>query len=364
MPGIILIDDKQPILDGLSSALAATGLIGETDIAVWCPSRSDPGTDARLQQLLDTAPELVVVDYDLTSQGQTGFFGSTVVAECQRRAIPVGDYSRGNPGRLPHEPDLFEFRVPDNDEGAAPFIVSVLRGFRQIDAGLREDQQAGVVRRSPAASLAAILGDLSVESQLSQYAVKVGATSSALFQAVARTAPADIDATPEEKRRVLRYIIGHLLLNSVLRFPGPILSSLALASYLGISRDSLGAVQHLFEPAKYSGPFSVLDSYFWLTGVDGILAPLLAAVPTAQEVDTPGERNRLVLENTIGSSLTRPSCTRCHGQYGGFLCPFTSRTVCQHTDCSVGSSSWIPAGAFVARIERDFYDEWAPILGI
>jgi hypothetical protein len=153
-------------------------------------------------------------------------------------------------------------------------------------------------------------------------------------------------------------------LNAVLRFPGPILSSRALAAYVGSGEPEELVIGDLFSEAQYSGPFSGLARYFWLSKVDEKLRELISALPQGFNAETHGEMNREALELHLGRKLTRHDCPRCAGQNGGFLCPFTRRTVCQRPDCSVGSNSWVPPGAKLCRVERDFYEEWAPILGI
>ncbi|MGD0626884.1 MAG: hypothetical protein ABSB32_19520 [Thermodesulfobacteriota bacterium] len=72
---------------------------------------------------------LVITDYDLTAGGQTGLFGSTIVDWCNRKLIPVGDYSRANKVNLPKEPNQYEIRVPQDTAKAGQFIISVFDGF-------------------------------------------------------------------------------------------------------------------------------------------------------------------------------------------------------------------------------------------
>jgi len=84
----------------------------------------------------------------------------------------------------------------------------------------------------------------------------------------------------------------------------------------------------------------------------------------AAENATVGEMNRAALEKQLGAVLPRHGCTRCQGQNGGFYCPFTKRAVCLRSDCSVGSNGWIPPGARLCRIEKDYFDEWSPLLGL
>lgn len=363
MFSLLLIDDTHKLLEELAADL--TGQLGkdEVEIRTWEPTKEEVDALGAFEKLIDDNTVLVVTDYDLTSQGRTGLFGSSVVGWCQSRAIPVGDYSRGNHSSLPKEPNLFELRVPTDRTESAKYIASVYRGFKWIREQLATKPEL-LEKSSPAAVLAELLGASSLESQFGLYGGRLGTSNGALLDRIIRTAPDDIDPPIEEKRALLCYIVGHLLLNSVLRFPGPILSSRSLAAYIGCAESEMDKLSDLFASAAYSGPFSELDRFFWLSGVDDRLEEFASSLPADLSADTQGELNREAVEAKLGQKLARHGCKRCSGINGGFLCPFTRRTVCQKSECSVGSNSWVPRGARLCRIERDFYDEWAPILGI
>ena len=362
MPSILLIDDDPKLLDELAKQLA-TLIKEEAEIRLWVPTKDEADPQSTFAQKIDADTLLVVTDYDLTAQGRTGLFGASIVGWCQARAIPVGDFSRGNSGALPKEPNLFELRVPTDAAQAAIFVAGVFRGFRNIRDQLAARPELLTSKRSPAAVLAEVLGVPAAESQFALYGMRLG-TNAALMDRVIRTAPEDVEPGASEKQTLLCYIVGHILLNAVLRFPGPILSSRALAAYVGSSESEETAICDLFGEALYDGPFSGLAQYFWLSKIDEILRGLMSALPQDFNAETHGEMYREAVELRLGRKLHRHACPRCAGQNGGFLCPFTGRTVCQRSDCSVGSNSWIPPGAKLCRVERDFYEEWAPILGI
>jgi hypothetical protein len=357
MRSILLVDDKKTVIDEISGLLQQELAADDVEIRQWIPSEAEPDAHAAFQSRIDADTTLVITDADLTSQGQLGLFGASVVSWCQSLAIPVGDYSR-NLASLPKAPELFELRVPPDPAKAAKFIAAIFRGFRDINIALANDD-ALLAKRSPAAVLATLLGQPEIESQISLYALRLGAASGALVDRVEEEQP-----SASYKRGLLTYIAGHLLLN-VLRFPGPILSLVGLKAYLASDDAGEADVTALFEAARYKGPFADLDQYFWLSGVDAVLDTLMKTLPSDLKTETSGELHRLAIEKALSRQLARHSCpTRCHGQNGGFFCPFTERTVCQRSDCSVGSNSWIPQGAKLCRIERDFFDEWAPILGL
>lgn len=365
MDSILLIDDKEDVVAELKELLLARIDPHEVQVNTWVPVKGDEDSFDKFTKLVG-GPELVLVvtDYDLTGRGQTGLFGSTIVAWCQGRTIPVGDYSRYNRMELPKEPNLFELRVPVDANEAADYIAEVFRGFRWIRRELASSPHMIAGKRSPAAVIAALLKVPALEAQFSLYSVRIGATSAALVERITHSAPRGVSPTDTNRLGLLSYIAGHLLLNAILRFPGPVLSLAALAAYVGVNESEGDVIREYFKPAIYDGPFGKLDSYFWLWRVDEVLKPLIDDLAENRETETHGELHRLALEKKFAREFCRHTCERCHGNNGGFWCPFTRRAVCLRADCSVGANSWIPQGARICRIERDFYDEWSPILGI
>src|SRR4051794_25730312 len=110
MPNLILIDDAEDQIRKLELGLRDAFPEGEVEIRTWIPSQADNNPEKRFNDLVDDETVLVVTDYDLTSKGQTGLFGSTIVSWCQSKIIPVGDFSRGNRAAIPSEPNEYEIR--------------------------------------------------------------------------------------------------------------------------------------------------------------------------------------------------------------------------------------------------------------
>lgn len=364
MTAILLIDDSPELLEVLHARLAAD-LGDQATVLKWVPVEGEK-TDATFEDFIKRNDvRLVVTDYDLTRQGQLGFFGATVVDWCQMRAIPVGDFSRGKPTSLADEPNLFELRVPvDSEDATVAYISAVYRGFMEIRGTI--DATPELLRqRSPAAALAMMLDAKKLESQFSQYGARYANANPGLIDALTEFASQALVPANSRKIELLTYITGHLLVNAVLRFPGPIVGKKAACAYLAVGEEEYEAVRPLFEAASYSGPFRELDQYLWIHKVDEVLEGLEDQVPEDEVFESQGARRRRALEIALGRALARsPACTRCHGENGGFLCPFTRRAVCERPDCSTVSNVWIPAGARLCRFEKDFYDEWAPILGM
>jgi len=351
---LLLVDDKKEALNALAAELATALPTKEGEIRLWVPSDKDHDPRASFFERVDDTTTLVVADHDLTSSGRTGLFGSSIVAWCQERAIPVVDFSRAPDTSLPREPELFELRIPLDPEKAVPSIVALFRGFKAITDALRADPDL-LALRGAAAVLSRILGVPESENQLSLYAVRLGPTSGSLMARISGDQPSD-----EQKRALLGYIAGHLLL-TVLRFPGPIISTDALKAYLASDEANSRDVTDLFKKARYFGPFGDLEPFFWLTKVNAELEKL---IPEGADADTVGELHRTAIEARLQRKLRQHDCPRCHGKNGGYYCPFTKRTVCQLPYCSVGANSWIPPGASICRIEREFFDEWGPVLGL
>ena len=360
-PSILLIDDDETLLEALQAELADVIGNGSPEIRTWLPTAQEPSAEEAFQAKIDDGTVLVVTDYDLTSRGERGLFGPSIVEWCQNKTIPVGDYSRKH-GGLPSEPNLFEVRVPTDTGQAAPFIAATYRGFKRIHDELVAKPNL-MTERSPALVLANLLSHPSAQGEFSLYISWLSSANSGLIEKLRLAAPPNSSPSPADKVSLLSYVAGHVLLNAILKYPGPILSDEALCAYTAVNSDEIATVAPLFETARYTGPFSDMRRYFWREAADSILDELATGI-AGQEFETFGELNRCAIENRLKTTLRRHACTRCNGQNGGFYCPFTRRSVCPRSDCSVGASSWIPQGAQLCRIERDFYEEWAPLLGL
>lgn len=367
MAAILLVDDEEDSLEALGEALKKLVTPEEATIITWSPDGSHTDPYKHFESLIDGVDiTLVVTDYDLTKSGSTGLFGYSIVGWCQDRAIPVADFSR-KLDKLPKEPDLFEMRIPGpiGVEENAKIIASTYRGFKQVQTKISSEEGLTGNAKSPASVLARVLGVPHHESEFARYSSRIGISSSSLLSRILKTASKDKVPQAEEVNSVLSYMVGHLLINSVLRFPGPIVSTKALAAYVGSSEFESERLARVFTDASYKGPFSELSTYYWRHIVDDVLDQLAEKHDVdLDSADTHGELHRFILELELGSGLAHHDCARCGGRNGGFLCPFTERTVCEKPDCSVASNSWIPQGATLCRIEREFYDEWAPLLGM
>jgi hypothetical protein len=255
-PSILLIDDTEELLQRLRTELGEILADDAVEIRAWAPTAGDESPYEVFCSKIDPGTVLVVTDYDLTSRGKTGLFGLSIVAWCQARAIPVGDFSRKVPG-LPREPNLFELRVPNTGEAeAARFIASTYRGFSYIRNQIATRTEiAG--QRSLALVLAHTLEHPDLESQFSLYISWLSAANSGLLEKLHANTPSSND-----KQSLLSYILGHVLFNAILKYPGPILSDEALCAYIATTSDQIGVLAPLFTSASYRDPFRTSGNIF------------------------------------------------------------------------------------------------------
>ena len=358
-PSILLIDDREELLRPLGERLRAE-LAQEADVREWAPSAED-GSDgmAALASRVDDATSLVVTDYVLSEGGMLGMGGPMIVNWCQARAIPVCNFSRVDPDDRPPEASLFQWRVPPGQEQTtAAFIVALHRGFADISAKLRGLNDLDSLSASSA--LAAVLGRSHLDPSISFYLTKLATTNPHLAKHLRSKSHNNAPPLAAGRVQLLAYLLGHVLGNVILRFPGPILPVPILAAYVGAPASEGGDLQELFDAARYDGPFQGHGPFFWREDVDRILDT--AGTPPSDVDRDFDQANRMAAEALLGRPLARHGCGRCDGMRGGFWCPLTERPVCVRPDCSVASDTWLPEGADRCRIERDFYDEEGPFL--
>ena len=359
-PSILIVDDNKTNLASLASRLMQR--LPGAEVRTWQPTEDDgPPADAFDLKVGDTT-DLVVVDYDLTTTVK-GLFGLTIVSWCQSRGIPVGEYSRANITALPREPNLFELRVPTDEQQAADFIARICTGLQSLRTSIENKREKIAEGGSLAWVLSTLLSRPYLESQFAAYMPRLGAANSSLIETFRNATTNGKKPDENTKTRLLVYLLGHVMANSVLKYPGPILTTPVLCAYLTTCSDAFHQVMPLFEEARYRGPFSKGLHLYWREDVDKILDDM-GTVESGEEFEFFGDYNRRAVEQALGSDLPLHKCDRCDGNRGGFWCPFTLRTICEQSDCSVPASSWIPSGAQLCRVERDFFDEWSPILGL
>ena len=353
---ILIVDDKKEYLTGLAEGLKKR--LPDYEIVTWQPNEHEGPPNEKFENLVSIHTEMVVTDYDLTTAVK-GLFGLAIVAWCQHQGIPVGEYTRLPTAALPQEPNLFELRVPTNEDSAADYITGVVNGFGDLRDRIERNVELVTTRGSLASVLATILERPKLENQFAAYMSRPNAANAFLIGSLTT----DSNPGDDTKRRLFTYLLGHLLVNSVLKYPGPILTSEMLGAYLAIGHESFEEVKSYFKSAKYSGPFGEGKCFYWREDVDDILDEFGEEVGT-EDLGSFGDFNRRVVERLVEGDVSSHECARCDGKKGGFWCPFTNRAVCERSDCSVTGSSWIPTGAQLCRFRCWPYHEWSPILSL
>ena len=159
----------------------------------------------------------------------------------------------------------------------------------------------------------------------------------------------------EWKRRLLT-VLGYWVYNSLLQFPGPLVSSVPAASYLDISNDDISSseVQIVFKKALYKGPFYELGPFWWTRKIDDILAKGTGKNETKITTGyTMLTRRKLKVKRSI--------CYKRH-EGAGFFCIIRKVPVCERHSVSPGE--WIPSGADLSRIETGKYEELKPYISL
>ncbi|MBB5772905.1 hypothetical protein HNP47_002925 [Brevundimonas vesicularis] len=300
---ILLIDDNEQLLESLAAKLRERLGNEPVEIAQWMPATADDDPEASFKQKIDDNTVLVVTDYDLTSKGLRGLFGVSIVAWSQMAAVPVGDFSRGHRDSLPKEPNLFELKVPPTDEDGAAFIAAIYAGFRDLAAGLEAQPDLLKDKRSLAGVLSALVGWPHLESQFALYMSRLGAANAGLVERL-RTMNAEAGDDLKPMQKLMAYLLRHVLANSILKFPGPLLSDNALAAYCATSATEADALAGLFEAARFAGPFSQVGRFYWREDVDGIIDALSVDVDAGDDIGF-ADFNRAVVESSPRTPTAR-----------------------------------------------------------
>lgn len=351
---VVVIDDIQEHLDGLVEALERDH--PAISVSPWRPKPDEPSIEETFQKLLTAPVDLVATDHDLTQNGPGGLLGSTIASWCLERYVPVCDFSRKPPDKLPRERSFFEMRIaPDLSESErAAEIARLALGFAQTRRALAAREATG----SLSLDLALVVGDQALADELAPYLMGVSVAHSQLLQQL-RDDRSDGASAPDPLA-LRTFVVGHLLVNAVLEFPGPIFSVDHLLAYCSTGQESAGLLTEYFSDCVYKGPFSRASAYFLRSEVDAKLEVL-----ARNHTDIPFDERRYrrdLLEVELGE-LAPHGCERCAGKQGGYWCPFTLRAVCLQDNCSVGSVSWVPRGATLCRVEYRYYQELEPLLG-
>lgn len=228
-----------------------------------------------------------------------------------------------------------------SETGLLSWLRAVNAGFVQLRQVLIEKPELLTRSLGPAGILAHALGRPSLKSEL------LGYTAQNFFFFAA---PLDAESanTPIPEAVQLSTRLGYWLVNYILAFPGPILSKNAAAAYLNLTLKTFEqeVVINFLESARYHGPFSQLDEFYWAEDLLELISDSGGDIAKADEL-AGVELERVDKENVESSA---------------YLCILTNKPIAESEAAS--SPDWIPSGAQVARVTQSLYDELGPMLSI
>ena len=355
---ILLIDDKQSMIDELKNkvqkCLESSNI--KIDITHWRPNSERDGNPAeKISELLSKKPLLVVTDVDLTENGFNGFYGTSIVKSCQNALIPICEFSVNEKFKLPDSPNLFNIYLTSDFDLAAREIASIYLGFKQIRDYFNQPHDFEEI--SYATSLANLLKRDDLYYEFAKYIESFDKVNQFIIDI---TQNSDKKNSNEVINHIFFYVVGHVLLNTILRYPGPIISEKVLCAYMAVKHCEGDKLAKIFKDAFYCGPFDNIDKFYWLGKVDNIV---IKHKSDTDEIENIGEFNQTIVKS-IDPSIESLECEKSNCRVGGFYCPFKMKTVCDSENCSIFSDRWLPVGANMCRISKEYFDEWEPLFRI
>jgi len=313
---------------------------------------------------------LIVVDHDLSNLKNPAISESSITAAAHTLAIPVCRYHRRPTGSSLRIDALWELNarvysidldVPtETDEKSNRFgreVLNILKGFKQIERGYQELDEP-IRKKGAPCVLSHLLGKPKLEDFFAAYSEGISFLNDVLIvrklmeKSSHEEAGQTSEPEPDDLNRRIPYMLGYWLYNFILRFPGLILNENAAASYLDIDTEDFQKEEVLrcFDEARYKGPFSDFQGYWWRPMLDDLL------------IEHGGRDEILQAEGLDPQSIARAKSHVSRKPPAGYYDIFSDLPISKED--SIGSLSWIPSGADLARVDRNLYEEIAPILGI
>lgn len=354
---IILLDDIDTNRESVISAIKSA-LTSEIDAIEFDPNVVNDMTgthESRLRNALLAPPHdgvsLIVADSDLSSYAPlSGLSESTVRRVADELGIPECGYARGERAddhdyveRAEMKEACIRLCWMDSHSKFAADVIDIAQGFRQISDRLSSFTRPGANKGASARALAEIL-------QKPEYVDKIALYASGdqnRLAALSWRQHDRQDAELQHRRRVC--MLGYWLWDSVLRFPGVVLNSVAAASYLNIAPGAFESVESLFSSARYMGPFSkAKPKLWWRAMLDDLLA------------DSECADGRDHVRKVSGANVDECVCSEDSVAPAGYYCVFSHKPVSLRN--SVGGLAWLPRGADLARVSKQQMAEIGPWL--
>jgi hypothetical protein len=228
-------------------------------------------------------------------------------------------------------------------------IAVVAKGFRHISDELHKLMPGKRVKsgiRTPADVMGRLLGRPNLVDRIALY----GSGDQSMVVEILPFANSPTHVAELKAR--LPSFLGYWLYDSLLRFPGILVNATAAASYLDIAVNQFAddKVRAVFQSAVYQGPFAdEHDPHWWRSDLDEL-------------VHKAGEDTGRALANKELKKRLRGCVDSLTKKRAGFYCMVKKVPVSEEN--SVGSISWFPPGADLARVRRDVYDQMGPWLGL
>ena len=296
---------------------------------------------------------LIIADKDLSgTDNYIGLSEAAVSKVADDLAIPICLYARGDAGNFLEKAQNWGDREIILDikkgglEGIAREAGIIYDGFQQIEL-VYNDLQRKMNLNTPAKILAEILDKPELADRL------------ALYSAGNQKVLSDIlpyrnnKGIKDKNKRIVRRL-GYWLWESILRFPGIVLNDVAAASHLNIDVGSFEKNKHirkLFSTAVYNGPFGDLRPFWWRDDLDEIIL-----------ANNCEDGLELVKKKIKGSRVKPCMCNINKTVRAGYYCVVKELPV--SAENSRSNLSWFPAGADLARVSNDVFDELGPWLGL
>lgn len=355
METILFFEDNDAFAKKTKSALSKkVGSSVEVKLAKAILSKSEKNKGTFVHRLRDDLRglknvDLIVADVNLSDIDSYRGLSAEVVSEVARQLfIPICIYSRNVPTDFERIQESIDASIklkkePDTPEMLAE-IMYLHNGFAKIKKLYNR-----LSKRTKSESLPRILATILDRPQYVDRFSLYGLGN----QGFLRFTPVKIEKMDRTLRtKTVPYLLGNLLLLSVLKFPGILLNDIAAASHLNISPTDFRKpeVRRIFQRAAYKGPFSGLGCFWWRYDLDDI-------------VDRNKSSDGLELARKKTGQVIKPcKCSVDSKLDAGYYCIVNNLPV--SLEKSTSEISWIPKGADLARVSKPVYDKLKPWIGI
>ncbi|WP_164110244.1 hypothetical protein [Stenotrophomonas riyadhensis] len=300
--------------------------------------------------------DLVLLDTDLARQPKLQTH-SSYKAALRDLGMPVCRYQKGGrPVRLAMLPQL-QRTIRDgasaiwmprslvSGEGGrqtlVPRLLAISRAFKAIEQALVARPELLSPKHSPAEVLSIVLGNEDLSFEFLGYA----AQNLIYFAKPEESAAGHLIS--QNKRYATQ--LGYWLFNYILMFPGPILTSRAAAAFLNVDPDDAANSQafiKVLEEARYLGPFSDVEPFYWRTKLVDLADA--AGGDVTKHASLQSENFRRVDQDSQAVQA--------------FICMISGEAITH--DQAAPNPDWVPSGASEAKIKETVLDELGPLAGI